>query len=81
MPSVVERLTTLIDENLEVGGRAKGQPLELNHSFADGGVNSMAAVAFLRVVMADFNVQIPPETLSQMSNLQGLVDYLEAHAG
>ena len=81
MPSVEERLSTLIDENLEVEGRAKGQTLELDHSFADGGVNSMAAVAFLRVVMADFNVQIPPETLSQMSNLQGLVDYLEAHAG
>ena len=81
MPSVQERLITLLDENLDVEGRTKGQPLELDHSFADGGVNSMAAVAFLRVVMSEFSVQIPPEELAQMSNLQGLVDYLEAHAG
>ena len=81
MPSVEERLSTLIDENLEVEGRAKGQTLELDHSFADGGVNSMAAVAFLRVVMSEFNVEIPPEELAQMSNLQGLVDYLKANAG
>ena len=67
--------------DLEIEGRAKGQPLELDHSFADGGVNSMAALAFLRVVMSEFDVQIPPEELAQISNLQGLVDYLEAHAG
>ena len=67
--------------DLEIEGRAKGQHLELDHSFADGGVNSMAALAFLRAVMSEFDVQIPPEELAQMSNLQRLVDYLEAHAG
>ena len=81
MPSVEERLITLVDENVAMEGRVKGQPLALNNSFADSGVNSMAAVAFLRLVMSEFNVQIPPEELAQMANLQGLVDYLEAHAG
>lgn len=81
MPSVQERLRTLVEENLEIEGRAKGQPLVLTNTFADAGVNSMAAVAFLRVVMSEFNVEIPAEELAQLSNLQGLVDYLEAHAG
>ncbi len=80
MPTIEERLRTLADENLEAEGRSKGQDLDLNKSFRDIGVSSMDAVAFVRLVMQEFNVQIPPEVVAGMSNLQGLVDYLEANA-
>ena len=81
MPSTEERLRTLAEENLELEGRPSGEPLNLDNSFTDAGVNSMAAVAFLRLVMQEFNVQIPPEDMAQMSNMRGLVDYIEARAG
>ena len=57
MPSTEERIRKLVDDNLEIEGRAQGQPLNLDNSLRDSGVSSVDFVAFAKVVAQEFNVQ------------------------
>ena len=42
------------------------------------GVNSVDAVAFLKEVCTEFNVDIKPEDSAKFESMQAVVDYVEA---
>ena len=50
MASTEERVRQLVDSHLDIEGRQSGAELDLNAAFADVGISSMAAVAFMREV-------------------------------
>lgn len=77
MASTEDRIKQLVQENLQIGGRA----VDLDVSAADSGVSSMDIVGFLRVVEEEFGVTIPPAEAAKFSNLRSLVDYLDSQAG
>ena len=43
------------------------------------GINSLAGVAFLKVVGKEFNVEIPPAKAAGFESLQDLVAYIDDH--
>ncbi len=81
MPSTEERIRKLVDDNLEIEGRAQGQPLNLNASLRDSGVSSVDFVAFARVVAQEFNVNFAAEDCTDLNSVGELIKFLEARAG
>lgn len=81
MPSTEERVRKLVDDNLEIEGRAQGQPLNLNASLRDSGVSSVDFVAFARVVAQEFNVNFAAEDCTDLNSVGELIKFLEARAG
>lgn len=81
MASTTERIQELVEANLNIEGRKHGDPLDLNASFADAGISSMAALAFMRKVVNEFDVQMSAGECAQFTNLQALIDYLDSNAG
>jgi acyl carrier protein len=75
MPGTESRLRALIDEHLALDhepGSAGG--------FADAGISSMDAVAFMRIVEREFNVSIPPEG-GKIGTFGELVAHLDSKMG
>ncbi|MCY3885399.1 MAG: acyl carrier protein [Gammaproteobacteria bacterium] len=72
MSSTKDRVGTLarkfLDENAEP---------DFAKSFDEAEVSSLDAMAFLKAITSEFNVEISPEKLSEMSNLQDIVDFLD----
>ena len=81
MSSIVDRITHLIDENLEVDGQPLGRPLDLDLNIADAGVPSADIVAFWKLVNEEFGIEISGEEFSELLTVRDLVAYLESHAG
>ena len=81
MASTVERLRTLIAENLEVDGQPINLPEDLNASLLEAGVSSMELVAFGRLVSREFNVAFSPEDCANINSVQGLIEHIDSHAG
>ena len=81
MAATEERIRKLVDSNLQIEGRAAGQELNLDASVADTGVSSVAIVAFVKLVGEEFNVELPPEDVAQMSSLRDLINYIDAKSG
>lgn len=81
MASTEERVKQLVDSHLNIEGRQRGAALDLNAAFADVGVSSMAAVAFMREVAKEFDVGMTAGECAQFTNLRSLIDYLDANAG
>ena len=81
MASTEERVRQLVDSHLNIEGRESGAALDLKAEFADSGISSMAAVAFMREVAKEFDVQMTPGECARFTNLQSLIDYLDANAG
>ena len=81
MASTEERVRQLVDSHLSIEGRKSGAALDLNAAFADVGISSMAAVAFMREVAGEFNVQMAAGDCARFANLQQLIDFLDGNAG
>jgi acyl carrier protein len=77
MASTEERLRQLVDENLEVDGRAIGQELNLGGNLMDAGVSSVDFVAFMKVVVNEFGVNMDPGDCEGFQTLGDLVAFLD----
>ena len=80
MASTEERLRKLVDENLEVDGRPIGRELDLGKSLADAGVSSVDFVAFMKVVVGEFGVDMEAGDCADFKTLGDLVAALDAKA-
>lgn len=81
MATTEERIRKLVDDNLQIEGREAGQQLNLESSIADAGVSSVAVVAFIKAVGAEFNLELPSEDVAQMSSVRDLINYIDAKTG
>lgn len=81
MSSVLDRITQLIDENLEVDGQPLGRPLDVDINIADAGVPSADIIAFWKLVNEEFGIEISGEDFAELLTVRSLVGYLETHAG
>ena len=77
MPSTEERLRKLVDENLEVDGRPIGRELKLNSNLRDAGVSSVDFVAFMKVVVNEFGVDVSVGDCEQFQTLSDLIAVLD----
>lgn len=80
MATTEERLRKLVDENLEVDGRTIGQELNLDKNLRDAGVSSVDFVAFMKVVVNEFGVDITPGDCENFQTLSDLIAVLEKPA-
>ena len=80
MPSTEERLRRLVDENLEVDGRPIGQELDASKNLRDAGVSSTDFVAFMKVVVDEFGVDITAGDCQNFQSLAELIAFLDNSA-
>lgn len=80
MSSTQDRITRLIDENLEVDGQPLGRPLDLDLDIAEAGVPSTDVVAFWKLINEEFGIEIPPEEFAGLLTARKLIEYLDANA-
>ena len=78
MATTEERLRKIVDDNLEIEGRAKGDPLHLDRSIADAGVPSPDIVAFWKLVNEEFGVDISAEEFAELLTPGALIQHLDA---
>lgn len=76
MAGTKSRLVALIDEHLDLG-----RSPDLDRGFADSGISSLDAAAFMKVVSREFDVAIPPEDCDKIGTLGKLVAYLDSKLG
>ena len=81
MASTAERLTTLVNDNIEVDGQALDIPDDLNISLVDSGVPSLDIVAFAKLVTQEFNVEFTVDDCVALNSLSEVVDFLDSKAG
>lgn len=80
MATTEERLRKLVDENLEVDGRPIGRELDASRTFSDAGVSSVDLVAFMKIVVDEFNVELTPGDCENFQTLGDLIAHLDAQA-
>ena len=80
MATTEERLRKLVDDNLEVDGRPIGQELHLSGNLIDAGVSSVDFVAFMKVVVEEFGVEMTPGDCENFQTLGDLIAHLDAQA-
>ena len=73
MAGTKSRLFALIDEHLD-----PGRAPDLDRGFADSGISSLDAVAFIKVVQREFGVSIPPEDCDKIGTLGNLIAYIDS---
>ncbi|MDE2795325.1 MAG: phosphopantetheine-binding protein [Gemmatimonadota bacterium] len=76
MTGTESRLVELMDEHLDLGREP-----DLNRGFADSGISSLNAVAFIKVVEREFDVAIAPEDCDKIGTLGKLIAYLDSKLG
>ncbi len=76
MTATENQLQALANENLNISGSAN-----LDAGLSDSDVSSMDAVAFIKLVSKNFNVEIPPEDFAQITSLRSLAAYVDAQSG
>ena len=76
MAGTESRLRALIDEHLDLGHEPN-----LDGGFADSGISSVDAVAFMRIVEREFDVSIPPEDCGKIGTFGALVTHLDSKIG
>ncbi len=77
MATTEERLRKLVDENLEVDGRPIGRELDLSKNLRDAGVSSVDFVAFIKVVVSEFGVDMSVGDCQDLQNLEELIGFLD----
>lgn len=80
MTTTEERLRKLVDENLEVDGRPIGRELDLSKGLGDAGVSSTDFVAFMKVVVQEFGVDISAGDCQNFQSLADLIAFLDNSA-
>lgn len=81
MASTAERLTSLVNDNIEVDGQALDIPDDLNISLVDSGVPSLDIVAFAKLVTREFNVEFTVDDCVALNSLREVVDFLDSRTG
>jgi acyl carrier protein len=80
MATTEERLRKLVDENLEVDGRPIGSELHLDRNLGDAGVSSVDFVAFMKVVVQEFGVELSAGDCENFQTLADLIEYMDKEA-
>lgn len=80
MASTAERLTALVNDNIEVDGQALSIPDDLNISLIDSGVSSMDIVALAKLVSQEFSVEFTVEECTSLKTLSEVVGFLDGKA-
>ncbi len=75
-----ERLIKIVDDNLSIEGRNTGDPLNLDRNIADAGVPSGDVIAFLKLVMEEFDVSISLGDCGDLLTPRSLLEFLDANA-
>lgn len=78
MPSIEERIRTLVDDNLQIEGRQAGTELDMNASLRDSGISSMEFVEFTKVVAQEFNVSASIGDCADINTVGELVSFLQS---
>jgi len=76
MPSISERIKTLVEENIEVDGQALDVPDDLNISLADAGVSSLDIVALAKRIAQDFDMEFSAEDCVKLGSLKAVAEAL-----
>lgn len=77
MTTTEERLRKLVDDNLEVDGRPIGRELDISKNLRDAGVSSTDFVAFMKVVVEEFGVEISAGDCQNFQSLSDLIAVLD----
>ena len=80
MASTADRLRKLVNDNIEVDGKALTLPDDLDVSLAESGVSSTDIVALAKLVADDFSVTITPEDCAGLDNLKKVVAFIDSQA-
>ena len=80
MASTSERLRSLVNENIEVDGKALDIPDDMNISLAGSGVSSMDMVALGKLIASEFDVTITVEDCAALDNLTKVVAFVDAQS-
>lgn len=77
MASTAERLRALVNDNVEVDGKALDIPDDMNFSLAGAGVSSMDLVALGKLIAKEFDVTFTLEDCARLDNLTEVVAFVD----
>lgn len=80
MSSTAEKLRALVDENIEVDGKALNIPGDMNISLAASGVSSMDLVALGKLISSEFGVTLTVEDCAALDNLTKVVAFIDGQS-
>ncbi len=78
MASTAERLTNLVNENIEVDGQTLTIPEDLNISLLGSGVSSMDIVALANLIMEEFGVEFALDDCFALETLRDVVAFIDS---
>ena len=78
MASTAERLTNLVNENIEVDGQTLTIPDDLNISLMDSGVSSLEAVALAKLITQEFGVEFAVEDCYALDTLKDVAAFIDS---
>ena len=81
MASTAERLTNLVNENIEVDGQSLDIPDDLNISLMDSGVSSLEAVALAKLITQEFGVEFAVEDCYALDTLKDVAAFIDSKSG
>lgn len=77
MASTAEKLRALVNDNVEVDGKALDIPDDMNFSLAGAGVSSMDLVALGKLISKEFDVTFTLEDCARLDNLTEVVAFVD----
>lgn len=80
MASTAERLTSLVNENIEVDGQKLDIPDDLNISLMDSGVSSLEAVALAKLISQEFGVEFAVEDCYALDTLKDVAAFIDSNS-
>ena len=78
MASTAERLTSLVNENIEVDGQTLEIPDDLNISLMGSGVSSLEAVALAKLITQEFGVEFAVEDCYALDTLKDVAAFIDS---
>ncbi len=78
MASTADRLTNLVNENIEVDGQTLTIPEDLNISLLGSGVSSMDIVALANLIMEEFGVEFALDDCFALETLRDVVAFIDS---
>ena len=80
MASTADRIKSLVSENLEVDGQSVAVD-DLDTSLSALGVSSVDIVAFGRVVVKEFDIDMTVDDCAKVPTLAALVEFIDGQSG
>lgn len=78
MASTAERIRALVDDNIEVDGKALDIPDDMNFSLAASGVSSMDLVALGKLIAKEFDITFTLDDCVALDNLTKVVAFVDS---